>query len=852
MAFPSNDDMQQTAKPDGLDLNPATAMQTQSASSNIASLSQRSSFPPPLSVSPEPAYIAASAASQIVSASWDSGDVMVSPQALALLNAFLDWVLLNIISNARSTKLSALRPSVSEFLKPKLAKEAVAGADDELKEYLAAGEEEEEEEDSSDSEDGGERTGESAPGLIWKLARLRCMVYTRLGDLEEDQEEAYIVQERLDERGAASDPDSSGHPIVSAAAAIFLTSVLEYLAELALYHAGQATQRRTYHLNLRSTLPGLPERIVVEETDMLQVGRDIPLQRLWRTWRHQVRAPKDSMGKSLSRESSFYGSEPSRISLSRQNGLASPQDMIGHHPSGSGPLLYRSRDGPQLPRPIPENEIDDGKVVGRIHKYDETGITEARGESAEMSNKHKRRSRSVNNVSAASPPTPVSPASDTTFPRGTPLRPTLGRKRSTSLPTPTRTPLPDARRSDNRTTVDRPEEADQAALRSPTPFHSRVTEGVDPLHGSFPLNGEGTEDSSSAIALARALSAIADTIGTSSLARSHLPHADEHALQEVAKPPPYLSTKHQIVQGDQSSLPSIEQQSPGAYPDDPVTEGPQRVTQTAEAVAHPPATNLKVDPKDLALSDTEEASTSSPRSPNREAFVLGPVSSGRPSRPSDISHSTAQDLRAPSEQSKVGLHIKAKQHDDLNLGPSSMALRNHNTVATDSLNSTMVTGIGPWPFVDGSSSRDRNIDTSTRTESNSARHIETPSSGSNLQDNTRNQDRQQQMAALASSGTELKQIPVSTAESVEHPVQSSSPGRRPDTATSQISSGRLSATLRSSPYGRPEMTDKRPSRDSDDKKKSLEHLIQGNETLHYTLTPGPAREATVIATLMSS
>jgi hypothetical protein len=206
---------------------------------------------PPLSVSPEPAFIAASAASQIVTNDHDahadlwyyengiepSGDTaVVSPGALQLVNNFLDQLLFNFLQVARGTTLAALRPAVSEVLKPKLAKDAINNADEELREYLGGADED----DYAQSPSVGDAQDWDLE-LAWKRTRLRCMVYSSLGDMEEEDEDLHMEKENLEI--GLNDQMST----ISPAVAIFLTSVLEYMGELTLTVAGQAAYQRIRH-----------------------------------------------------------------------------------------------------------------------------------------------------------------------------------------------------------------------------------------------------------------------------------------------------------------------------------------------------------------------------------------------------------------------------------------------------------------------------------------------------------------------------------------------------------------------------------------------------------------------------
>ncbi|KAI0479632.1 hypothetical protein F4859DRAFT_442210 [Xylaria cf. heliscus] len=260
---------------------------------------------PPLSVSPEAAFIAASAASQIVTNDHDSHSgtwydqvgiepaaeaALVSNGALQLANNFIDHLLFNVLATAKSTALPLLRSAVVEVLKPKLAKDVINSADEELREYLGGGE-----------IDNLARSASAEAGrdwdleLVWKRTRLRCMVYSSLGDMEEEDEDGYIEQEHL-----VGETDDMLTELVSPAVAIFLTSVLEFMGEQVLIVAGQAAFSRLnvkYEKELKdgTRLPGdVSDRIVVEESDMERVALDRTLGRLWRAWKKRIRSPTES------------------------------------------------------------------------------------------------------------------------------------------------------------------------------------------------------------------------------------------------------------------------------------------------------------------------------------------------------------------------------------------------------------------------------------------------------------------------------------------------------------------------------------------------------------------------------
>ena len=287
-------------------------------SSDRMSISTASSMASPPPVSPEPAFIAASAASQIVTSDhqsqmevWfeeenghaEANTAMVMPSALAHINSFLDQLLYGILATARSTSIAALRPAVSEVLKPRLARDAINGADEELQDFASG----KEEEDMRTLNSGTDFNGMGDLNLIWRRTRLRCMVYTRLGDLEEEDEEAYIereIQEDTANGRRRSSDDLFDHDLslVSPPSAIFLTSILEFIGEQSLLVAGDAAYHRLH--DRRAVAPeSSGDRTIVEETDVEKIAFDTRLGRLWRSWKKRVRSPGIASPRIMSRES---------------------------------------------------------------------------------------------------------------------------------------------------------------------------------------------------------------------------------------------------------------------------------------------------------------------------------------------------------------------------------------------------------------------------------------------------------------------------------------------------------------------------------------------------------------------
>lgn len=294
-------------------------------------------------VSPEPAYIAASAATGIVTGNHEDflqdetnaghpiPTIPVTPASLKLINQFLDFLLYSFLSASKSTTLKALRPAVSEVLRSRLAKEAVAGADHELSSYLGSGDD-----GDDDFGDLGEIPENSADWDLeatWKRTRLRCMVYSSLGDIEEDDEEVYSAYGNLEGFvGSQQYEQNSMVPgVVSPAVAIWLTAVLEFMGEQTLLLAGHAAINRfTQQIAAaeHESYPGANrsferERPMVEELDTEKVALNSSLGRLWRQWRKRIRGRGSSFSMPGHHGVLFQRLERSASRMSSSSTLAS-------------------------------------------------------------------------------------------------------------------------------------------------------------------------------------------------------------------------------------------------------------------------------------------------------------------------------------------------------------------------------------------------------------------------------------------------------------------------------------------------------------------------------------------------
>jgi hypothetical protein len=374
--------MHQRSRSDAGDISSPRSSRAPSFSSDRPSLAGSVTFQMPSSVRPAPAYIAASVASQIVTdnhnaqlreetAATDNEDpgaglsnALFSEQALYLLNAFLDHLLFAFLSTARSPSLTAIRPAITDVLKPRLAREAMATADEELQ-GLLAGEDDEEFPAQQKNEDNLWDVEK-----VWKRTRLRIMVYTRLGELEDEDEERYVQQERglsMDE----SDDEEAG--LVSWASAIFLTSIIEHVAEQTLLISGQAAFTRL-SARMRKMAQQSPdseeqqlERIIVEDFDVEKVALNSALGRLWRTWRKRVRSPITPLSpRAIHNMSSYTSLHRRHMSYDTDHGsmIDGVLEMPEYKPT-------ETEIAANIPLPIGDNDINEIEVPGLARTFEE-------------------------------------------------------------------------------------------------------------------------------------------------------------------------------------------------------------------------------------------------------------------------------------------------------------------------------------------------------------------------------------------------------------------------------------------------------------------------------------------------
>jgi hypothetical protein len=777
------------------------SIRSPSISSGVPSLPGHPTLSPPASINPEPAYVAMSAASLLVSSELEVEGATLSSSALSQLNSFLDHVLFTILLTAKSTRLSLLKPATCSVLKPKLGRAALSGADEELREYLG---EDEDDEENLETDTDRERKLDFDLELAWKLARLRCMVYSRLGDLEEDDEDEYIKRENLDELGGRPRRFFSHPSRVTTASVLFLTSVIEFLAEQALAHAAQATQRKLSKSQANqgtsepTALPFFPpDRIVVGDADMRQLGRGSPLQKLWRAWRHQARLPTDSPSRNFSPGSLMLSGHSRKASLSASDDI--PDSEANYQPSVA--QVLHQNDPTRIPLPTAYNDIDDIEGRGLISTQDGKSLSNA---DSTFNSDRSRRPRSLDFFpSAASPPTPTSPDAKSVSPAPT-NRPAMRHTRPRSLPispalTPYATPsdiptndmnaaesLVEGIRQENAETngvescgeLQQPSRTSRTLLRGEG-VPERLPPAVTLMPGTFPYGrGRGQADiGEENVPMRKA----GDSLSESSAVASAEPEFDGGEAR--------MSTKVQSIHESTAS--------------DPLSS----------ARTYPPRNSSKA--------PGEYSPDNQPRSPS----LLGNFP---PPSPAVAGHSGAFP---PAPLQEVMQHGREAPIESSTGAASIMDQKRQGQIIFPSESREII----------------------SRASSKSSHHTKSSSSSSKLL----GFDREQQSAMQVGSDRAGVQrvYPATGVQEGAGPftrpsTSHSSKDKRPGTGSSHLSSlKQVNSAHASADNAVVGGKGHKSSVDQDEKKQSLDKLIRSEETLKYTLTPQNMREMEVSAPL---
>ena len=167
------------------------------SASSVASVSSVGSvlFLPQHMNVPEPEYISLEAANAVVTSypapettrNVISKDVSINPAGLRIINFFLDYILHEFLARAKATSLFRLREAVALVIRTTLGTAAMVQAEEELADYLNENDVElYDNEQESDFEEPDQVESGWNLEKVWIRARTRCMLYSTLGNKEDE------------------------------------------------------------------------------------------------------------------------------------------------------------------------------------------------------------------------------------------------------------------------------------------------------------------------------------------------------------------------------------------------------------------------------------------------------------------------------------------------------------------------------------------------------------------------------------------------------------------------------------------------------------------------------------------
>lgn len=786
--------------------------------------------PPP--ANPKPAFIASSAASQIITTDQEfntadfvaeeghngpAGSALVTPPALAALNGFLDHLLFHILAAAKSTRLTCIRPAVAEVLKPRLAREVVSAADDELSDYIG-----DDEDEPFEFRSGQEPGGEFDLIRSWKLTRLRCMVYTRLGDMEEDDEDEYIAHDGLGETdGAQRFTSHVGN--ITPAAAIFLTSIIEYIGEQALIIAGETARSRlatnvsdhdevTESGAERSSL----NRLVVEDLDVEKLALNATLGRLWRTWRKCVRA--QTLGRAVSRESFRRPGSTQPVPASRKSSMATADETpLLSTLSPEAALLSASSPATEdkeeevnpacIPLPTTEYDVQEIEIPGFSADLD----GEIQTLEAVVAHKMRPRSLMVFSHPSNSPRTPSSTASSPAVSPSS-QSPKLNRHvRSKSLPNASYFP-------------DRPwdkEQTDAPAVGEASPTVSDENKRLETMYE----HDEQTDPVKPGLAISSDQQVPKECAGEPD--EKEIESSPEVRDEPSAERNSYSAASMEVLTSQPSSVRTSavgDQQQQEAE----VIEG-QGLCEKPKPVVQRPKRKSSRDPtqeekSQLQTSEQGMPPVSEDQPPKEGEPVEGSTDPGDVSKPGDTSDSVATSFVPPNRPSNDESTPSKTPLDQANATENARS-PSASTSGDSDRSANSRTKSKPSPLVLSSGSTHgypRSTLSSSGIERASVQRINGRPSTSTTHSNPRRSDSftSAREKRPVTSGSSTSQVSNKLKGLIGRPGDSASARFRSSSETSRASGG---------------------SGDSD----NLEKLIKSDETLHFTLTPKSMREMEV-------
>jgi len=338
-------------RPGSHSTNPSIASISTTASSSVGSIY----FLPQYMHVPDPEYISISGAiSTVQEFLVEAGnahhvlsrDIVVTPVAVQTINFFLDYILHEILARTRSTALSRLRDGVALVIRTTLGTSAMASAEQELLDHACVGEAELDE-NPEDGTDEDELEVKWDLDKVWARARIICMVYSILGDKEQDDFEEY-----------EEDPDTQipNSQKLSTAAAIYLAAVLETVASHCLRVGGRAALHRFTHHHGTTNDPMRNSALLnVDEADIKRgIVEDDLTTRLWRKWKRSENVASTILPYSVHFDA-------------MRNGAA---ETLNQLPSSNSRSMSRRFSNPTVAQPAPATSTNRLSTSGeRRHKH---------------------------------------------------------------------------------------------------------------------------------------------------------------------------------------------------------------------------------------------------------------------------------------------------------------------------------------------------------------------------------------------------------------------------------------------------------------------------------------------------
>ena len=271
---------------------------------------------------PDPSYISEPAADAVVRSypppeqtrNVISNEIVIDPTGLRTVNLFLDYILHEFLSRSKSGSLHRLREAVGNVIRTTLGTAAMVQAEEDLADFLAENGDHSGFYEEMDSEEDVHVEPDAVWNLekVWSRARTKCMIYSTLGDKDEQD----FLEEEEDEEDYEL-PASKRK--VSGVGAVYLTAILEFIGEQCLLVAARTAYRRVAASIHDVNLVAEPIQIVVEDADVKRgIAEESLTTRLWRKWKRSEKILSTiSSGSSIYPPDTHRGYENHSESISR-------------------------------------------------------------------------------------------------------------------------------------------------------------------------------------------------------------------------------------------------------------------------------------------------------------------------------------------------------------------------------------------------------------------------------------------------------------------------------------------------------------------------------------------------------